>query len=404
MSEYKLSIIVPTFNLENIIDKTFNSIKSQTIGFENIEVIFVDDNSTDDTLNILKSYSNEFSNVYVFTTDENSGYAGKPRNIGLNESTSDYILFLDGDDQLLVNGCEVLYDKIMMHSADIAIGGQINVFENGIHQHNPPLTLGNERQFVPPVNDELLNIRPALPAKLFKKYLISKNNIKFQEGIPGQDLVFLLETIMNSSKTITLNNFYVYYRNLNTDSVTYKLTDDYFYGLIKAYCLVCDLFEKHQINSTTQKAVFQNHFGFFTERVMQAKYDENYKDTNLEEIFNSESFNELSNKNIFKSDSDFTLYFERMKNGEFNNRNLLNTIYKNLNLDNPIIYDLTYVKKEISKLNVKTNKLHEDNINLKKVNQSIYEENNRLSDENKKLTSELNEIKSSKLWKLKNKF
>ena len=50
MSEYKLSIIIPTFNLENEIDNAFNSIKNQTIGFENIEVIFVDDNSASGVL------------------------------------------------------------------------------------------------------------------------------------------------------------------------------------------------------------------------------------------------------------------------------------------------------------------------------------------------------------------
>ena len=397
MSEYKLSIIIPTFNLENIIDETFNSIKSQTIGFEDIEVIFVDDNSTDNTLNILKNYSNNFSNVEVLTTDENSGYAGKPRNIGLENSTTDYILFLDGDDQLLINACEVLYDKIIANSADIAIGGQINVFENGIHQHNPPLYYGEENQFKPPANHELLNIRPAIPAKLFKKSLITKNHIKFEEGIPGQDLVFLLETIMNSRNIITLNNFYVYYRNLNSNSITYKLDDDYFYGLIKAYSLVCDLFEKNQIDKNSQKVVFHNHFSFLTERVMQAKYDDTYSDTNLKEIFNSESFNELSNKKIFKEDENFTLYFERMKNGEYNNRNLLNTIYKTLNFENPIIYDLNYVKNEISKLTIKTNKIQDDNMYLKKINKNLY-------DENKRLTHELNEIKSSKLWKLKNKF
>ena len=122
MSEYKLSIIVPTYNLENEIDKTFKSIKSQSIGFENIEVIFVDDNSTDDTLNILNGYAKEYDNVTVISTDENSSYGGKPRNIGLKHSTADYVLFLDGDDQLLINACGVLFDKIVYSYADIVIG------------------------------------------------------------------------------------------------------------------------------------------------------------------------------------------------------------------------------------------------------------------------------------------
>lgn len=137
MSDYKLSIIIPTFNLEKEIERTLDSVKSQTIGFENIEVIFVDDNSTDKTLNILNNYSDKYNNVKVISTDENSGYGGKPRNIGLKHSTADYVLFLDGDDHLLVNACEVLYDKIVYSYADIVIGGQINVFSDGVLEHNP---------------------------------------------------------------------------------------------------------------------------------------------------------------------------------------------------------------------------------------------------------------------------
>lgn len=397
MGEYILSIIIPTFNVEEVIDKTFNSIKLQTIGFDNIEVIFVDDNSTDNTVNILKEYSDKFNNVKLFRTDENSGYAGKPRNIGLEKSTADYVLFLDGDDQLLVNACEVLYEKIRFYEADLVIGGQINVFEDGIQQHNPPLTYGKEKHFKNNQNRELLSIRPAISAKLFNKFLLTKNNIKFQEGIPGQDLIFLLESILNSRNTITLNNFYVYYRNLNSDSVTLKLTNDYFYGLFNAYCQVCDLFEKYKVPIITQEVIFHNHLSFMTERVMKVKFTEGYENTNLEEVFNSNNFNELSNKSIFKNNPNFSLYFERMKNGEYNNRDLLNTIYQTFNFDSEIISDLKFIKEEISKLNIKPNKIQEDNLYLKKVNKE-------LSCENEELTKELKEIKSSKIWKLKNKF
>ena len=147
MSEYKLSIIVPTFNLENKVTLTFNSIKSQTIGFEDIEVIFVDDNSTDNTLKIIDGFSHDFENVKVFKTDENSGFAGKPRNVGLEKSTGEYVLFLDGDDQLLVDSCEILLKNIKSDNCDIAIGAHINRYDNGILEHIPPLALGGREVF-----------------------------------------------------------------------------------------------------------------------------------------------------------------------------------------------------------------------------------------------------------------
>lgn len=397
MSEYKLSIIIPTFNLENEIDNAFNSIKKQTMGFENIEVIFVDDKSTDNTLNKLNNYSNQFSNVKLLTTDKNSGYAGKSRNIGIQNATSDYILFLDGDDELLLNACEVLYDKIQFYNTDMVIAGHINVYGNGVCQHYPPLLQDNESYFENTLNPQLLNVNPAISAKLFNKFLLTKNNINFPENIPGEDLIFLLETIINSRNILTLNNFYTYYRNLDNDSVTLNLSNDYFYGLIRAYILVCDLFEKYIIKSTIQEIVLHNHLSFFTERVIKVYFSDNFKDTDLEEIFSSDLFDELSNKDIFKNNYNFKLYFERMKNGDYNNRDLLNNIYQNFDFDSEIISDLKYVKQEISKLTIKPNKINEDNAYLRTINKELYEEN-------EKLTQELDEIKSSKLWKLKNKF
>lgn len=390
MSEYKLSIIVPTYNLENEIDKTFKSIKSQSIGFENIEVIFVDDNSTDDTLNILNGYAKEYNNITVISTDKNSGYGGKPRNIGLKHSTSDYILFLDGDDQLLINACEVLYDKIVYSYADIVIGGQINVFEEGVMEHNPPILSDKEENFFKNVkNHKLLSMRPAISAKLFKKSLLANNNITFPEGIPGEDLVFLLEAMLNSKSIITLTNRYIYYRNLDGSSTTLNLTEKYFYGLINAYLKVSDLLEKYNVPNNIQEVVFHSHLNFLGERAIYVKFFSENDDINLEEIFNSDEFNRLSNKDIFKSNKNFSYYFENMKNGEYNNREVLKTIYNDFDFYSPIITDLEYVKDEISRLNIMPNKIIEDNKYLKKTNIE--------------LSKELNQIKSSKSWKIKNK-
>lgn len=391
LSEYKLSIIIPTFNLEFEIDKTFNSINSQTIGFNNLEIIFVDDNSTDNTLKILNDYNDKYSNVKVISTNENSGYGGKPRNIGLKHATADYVLFLDGDDQLLINACEVLYDKIIYSTADIVIGGQINVFDDGVMQHNPPILSSEEENFFKNVkNHKLLSMRPAISAKLFKKSLLINNNIEFPEGIPGEDLVFLLKAILNSTRIITLTNVYIYHRNLYGSSTTLNLSEKYFYGLINAYLLVSNILENYDVPKNIQEVVFHSHLSFLGERAIYVKYFGENDKINLEKIFNSDEFNNLSNKDLFKSNKNFSYYFENMKNGEYNNRELLKTIYNDFNFEDEIIHDLEYIKNEISRLNIMPNKIIDDYYYLKK--------------ENLKLNKELKEIKSSKLWKIKNKF
>ena len=60
---YKISIIVPVYNQEDTLQRAFDSIKNQSFGFENLEVIFVDDASTDNSVNIIKELSDNYKNV-----------------------------------------------------------------------------------------------------------------------------------------------------------------------------------------------------------------------------------------------------------------------------------------------------------------------------------------------------
>lgn len=63
---YKISIIVPVFNVGNLLYDAFESIKNQTIGFENLEVLFIDDCSTDNSREIISNFANMHDNVKSF--------------------------------------------------------------------------------------------------------------------------------------------------------------------------------------------------------------------------------------------------------------------------------------------------------------------------------------------------
>ena len=97
---YLITVICPTYNCEKYIQRTINSIINQTIGFENIELIFVDDCSTDSTKNIIAEYSKEYKNIVPFFLKENHGFPGFGRNVGLEKSTTEFVMFMDNDDEL----------------------------------------------------------------------------------------------------------------------------------------------------------------------------------------------------------------------------------------------------------------------------------------------------------------
>ena len=95
--KYKISVIIPTFNAEDYLLEAVDSIKNQTMGFENIEVILVDDKSSDKTPDLIKELSQKYENVKSIILEENTGTASGPRNRGIKESSANYVIFLDND-------------------------------------------------------------------------------------------------------------------------------------------------------------------------------------------------------------------------------------------------------------------------------------------------------------------
>ena len=116
---YKLSVIIPTYNAENYLLGAVNSIKNQSLGFENIEIILVDDNSSDNTKAILKELAQEHGNVKSIFLNDNSGTASQPRNVGIENASSAYIMFLDNDDIYYPKMCEEMYNAINDNDVDV---------------------------------------------------------------------------------------------------------------------------------------------------------------------------------------------------------------------------------------------------------------------------------------------
>ena len=89
-----VSIIIPIYNKEKYLNNCISSIKNQSL--KDIEVICVDDGSTDNSLSTLKSYTSDDSRFKIIK-QENRG-PGLARNVGLENATGEYVLFLDADD------------------------------------------------------------------------------------------------------------------------------------------------------------------------------------------------------------------------------------------------------------------------------------------------------------------
>lgn len=99
-----ISIIIPVYNAEPFLDKTIQSILSQT--YKNFQLILIDDGSKDNSLQICYRYQREDSRILVLS-QENAG-SSAARNYGLIKATGDYIMFVDADDCIEENMLEEL--------------------------------------------------------------------------------------------------------------------------------------------------------------------------------------------------------------------------------------------------------------------------------------------------------
>lgn len=90
------SVIVPTFNRQDILETTVRAYLSQEGDIGDLEVIVVDDGSSDDTPAILRRLKEEYGNRLTTFLQENKGPAAA-RNLAIRHSRGEYILF-GGDD------------------------------------------------------------------------------------------------------------------------------------------------------------------------------------------------------------------------------------------------------------------------------------------------------------------
>jgi len=92
-----ISIIIPLYNKGIRIRRTIESVLAQT--YTDFEVIVVDDGSTDDSAKYVKEY-NDYRIHYLY---KDNGGVSSARNYGFRNSKSDWLLFLDADDELMPN-------------------------------------------------------------------------------------------------------------------------------------------------------------------------------------------------------------------------------------------------------------------------------------------------------------
>ena len=247
-----VSIVVPCYNVEKYVEECLNSVLKQD--YENWECILINDGSKDNTLDIIKSFESKETRIRVFT-QENVGLSAT-RNRGIDNSTGEFLFFLDSDDILSNDAIGALV--LAFENNDIITGITTSSnFSNGkmvkdsqlLHPKEGTITFQNNRFEVLRRTMET-GLTPVAQNRLYRKDFIDDNELRFKSGIVHEDELWFFETMLFAENVKFINNETYFYRSDNQDSITKNVGDKNLESYIQVMEEIIKKYSKHERFST----------------------------------------------------------------------------------------------------------------------------------------------------------
>ena len=186
----KLSLIIPVYNASSYIEACLESLFVQTM--DDIEVLLVDDHGSDDSMLRVRHFIDAHLSEKTFrllATPHNMG-PGAARNVGIEAAQGEYIGFVDSDDIVSSDYCELLYNAAKTYSADLAYcqaqlvkGDQTESMSNPVIESGE--FSGNRRHFF------LTHYTTMMWTFLYRRELIMQYDIRFPSTRSAEDSYFL---------------------------------------------------------------------------------------------------------------------------------------------------------------------------------------------------------------------
>lgn len=292
----KISVILPVFNEEMLIERCIDSILKQT--YKNLELIIVNDGSTDGTLEKIKKYNDNRIRIYG---QKNQG-AGQARNRGLEEATGDFICFVDSDDTINKNFLEIMSKLLKEKQAQIVACS----YSRNTHKI---YELKKQEAF-----KYLIELPEKIPmsvcGKLFKKETIKE--IYFDKSNHFEDIKFAIEAFSKSDKAVYIEEKLYNYIRRNESRSSYFKSNDRMKACFENKELVNRYFPG-LVDSFITYSLF-NSIAIANRMILNNEYDnellENIQHTvreNIKSVKNSD-YNTLKKLQIYVFDLNFRMY------------------------------------------------------------------------------------------------
>ena len=219
MSEVKVSIVVPIYNLEKYIPRCLDALVNQTL--EEIEILCVDDGSKDSAPQIIEDYKAKYPNK-VKTFHKENGGEWSARTYGLKQAIGEYVGFIDSDDVPEVTWAEKLYEAAKKNGADIAFSGYDRVdLDTGKTVSVEMTQYGTMNKEVDFNDDFIVYANPSLWNKIYRREIVK--DLEFLPFRGCNDTLFLIHSYMSGVKKLTFIPDVLYHYYLRSSSQIHSL-------------------------------------------------------------------------------------------------------------------------------------------------------------------------------------
>ena len=312
----KISVIIPVYNVDKYLEKCLKTVTEQT--FKDIEIICVNDGSTDNSAAILEKYAKSDSRIKVI--NKQNGGLSSAWNTGLNNVTSEYVTFVDGDDYIEPDMLELAYSAMINNDTDYVCWGANIIATSDI------LNIKSQKKYhkirycgLQKVDNNLIRKTVVTVwSKLYKTSIIKSNEIYFPTKSGHDDNAFWLMYAPYTKNGYYIPKYlynYIQRKNSIMDLRRKERTEKIFDNIqlippLINYYNTHNLTEKHyDLLITNIKKLFLNDFKFKKGKYKKEVLEKCSKDLNsikLNELYRSEFINAIRKQDIKYLENSYT--------------------------------------------------------------------------------------------------
>ncbi len=252
--DIKVSIVVPVYNASLYLEQCVRSLMMQT--HQNIEYLFVDDESSDGSVALLRSlidqYPSRSGQCKIFENAENKGVA-YCRRLCMKNATGEYLIHVDSDDYVDSRFIEKMLEKAVDTQSDIVICNIANVYKNNKIKVNA--------QFEEVSKSELIKrlligtMHNALWNKLVKRSIIVENNLYPDDSFRLLEDKFITFRMVYFAQKVGFIDEPLYYYRKREGSLS-KVNQRVLMPMLKSILsIVVDFFKTHPADETIESGI-----------------------------------------------------------------------------------------------------------------------------------------------------